>query len=127
MRYVLLPAIAAGLLFTAGCEQAAQPAKDVSFASDIVPILKEHCLECHEPGGKGHQKSGLLMVDHAALMAGTKHGPIVVPGDADSSVFSQVLEGRVDKSIRMPHGGAELPAEQVAMVRNWIEQGAKNN
>ena len=39
-----------------------------------------------------------------------------------------LIEGRVDPSIRMPHGGqAPLTAEEIGTIRNWVEQGAKNN
>jgi len=124
MRYHLLALTGAFIL--AGCSNETS-VPEVSFSKDVVPILQKHCLECHEQDGKGYKKAGLLMTSHADLMKGTKFGPVVVPGDADSSVLNQVIEGRVDKSIRMPHGGAKLPEAEIATLRNWVEQGAQNN
>jgi hypothetical protein len=60
-------------------------------------------------------------------MKGTKFGPVVKPGRGLDSPFNQVLEGRVDKSIQMPHGGTPIAEESVKTLRSWVDQGAKNN
>ena len=31
----------------------------VSFKDDVFPIFKGRCIDCHEPGGEGYEKSGL--------------------------------------------------------------------
>lgn len=105
-----------------GCGQ-----REVSFSKDVMPILQTSCLECHRPGGKGHMQSGLLLDSYDHVMKGTKFGPVVKAGNGLSSPFNQVLEGRVDKSIRMPHGGKQIPEAQVKILRAWVDQGAKNN
>jgi hypothetical protein len=33
----------------------------------------------------------------------------------------------VDPSIQMPHGGERVPADAIATIKAWIDQGAKNN
>jgi hypothetical protein len=39
-----------------------------------------------------------------------------------------LIEGRVDPSLRMPHGEATTPtADEILTIRRWVEQGAKNN
>jgi hypothetical protein len=39
-----------------------------------------------------------------------------------------LIEGRVDPSIKMPHGDAQPPSKaEILTIRNWVEQGAKNN
>ena len=123
-KYTMLagvPLAVAAML--AGC--ASEP--EVSFSKDVRPILESNCLECHKPGGAGHEKSGLLMDSYDNLMAGTKFGPVIVPGDGLSSVFNQVVEGRVDKSIAMPHGGEEMAQVEIDVLRAWVDDGAKNN
>ena len=94
-----------------GCGQ-----PEVSFSKDVMPILQTSCLQCHRPGGKGHMQSGLLLDTYDHLMKGTKYGPVVKAGNGLSSPFNQVLEGRVDKSIRMPHGGKQIPEAQVKIA-----------
>ncbi|MEN8175034.1 MAG: hypothetical protein ABFS23_04685 [Pseudomonadota bacterium] len=112
------------------------PKKDsaISFQNDIAPILSEHCVECHVPGGDGYEKSGLLLTEDSSttasydnLMRGTRYGPVIVVGDAESSTLVRIVEGRVDPSIKMPHGKGSLSAEQQAALRQWVEQGASNN
>ncbi|MEN8175519.1 MAG: hypothetical protein ABFS23_07135 [Pseudomonadota bacterium] len=134
---VKLPLMLALVGVLAGCSAPDDtPRKDsaISFQNDIAPILSEHCVECHMPGGEGHEKSGLLLtgddgtaVSYDSLMRGTRYGPVIVVGDAESSTLVRMVEGRVDPSIKMPHGKGNLPADQQAALRQWVEQGASNN
>jgi mono/diheme cytochrome c family protein len=102
--------------------------QEVSFKQDVMPILQTNCLECHSPGGKGAVKSGLLLDSYEHLMKGTKYGPVIDPGHSLNSPFIQVIEGKqVHKSIRMPHGGKELSAAGKKVLKDWVDQGAKNN
>ncbi len=101
---------------------------DVSFAQDVKPILEANCLSCHQPGGAGYETSGLAMTSHEALMKGTEGGPMVIPGDVEGSNLLVLMEGRADPSISMPHGSMKpVPSADIALIRQWIAQGAKNN
>ena len=115
-------ALLAATVLLAACGQ-----KEISYRADVQPILKQYCLECHADGGDGYAKSGLLMTSHESLMKGTKYGAIVKPGDGLGSVLIQLVEGRADPSIKMPHGKAALPKEQIEVLKQWVVQGAKNN
>ncbi|MBT8420016.1 MAG: hypothetical protein KJO08_04050 [Gammaproteobacteria bacterium] len=105
----------------------------VSFENDVRPILHKNCLECHQPGGKGFEASGLAIGTYDDLMKGTKpgnseqRGQIVIPGDATSSALIMLIEGRADPSIKMPHGKEPLNEKSVTTLRKWVEQGAQNN
>lgn len=99
-----------------------------SFKQDVAPIIHDYCLSCHEPGGKGFEKSGLDMRSHQSLMKGTKFGSIIKPGDSFTSVFIQVIEGRVHSSIKMPYGmSGGLSKENIGILKRWVDQGAKDN
>lgn len=106
---------------------AACGARQVSFKADVQPILAQSCLECHTAGGAGYEKSGLLMSSYDDLMKGTRFGAIVKPGDSLTSTLIMLVEGRADPSIKMPHNKEPLSKEQIALLRNWVDQGAKNN
>jgi hypothetical protein len=84
-------------------------------------------VECHTAGGQGVEKSGLLVTSYESLMKGTKFGAIIKPGDTLTSAMIMLVEGRVDASIKMPHGKASLPREKIDLLKRWVEQGAKNN
>ncbi len=99
----------------------------VSFSTDVQPILRENCLECHQPGGAGFEASGFDMSTYESLMKGGKYGAFVVPGDAFGSNLMVLVEGRADPSIRMPHGRGKLPERDIEVLRTWIQEGAKNN
>ena len=123
-RWAMLAVAAVGLLAASACERT----PTVSFQKDVVPILDQHCKSCHLPGQPGYVVSGFEVGSYESLMKGTKFGPVVLPGDPLTSVLVMLIEGRVDPSLRMPHGDATTPTEeQVLTIRRWVEQGAKNN
>jgi mono/diheme cytochrome c family protein len=104
-------------------------AKHASFKDEVYPILKKHCLSCHSPGGQGYEVSGLDMSSYKGLMKGTKYGPVIVPGDAFTSNLMVLVEGRADKSLKMPHN-SHRPAptkKDRIKLREWINAGAKLN
>lgn len=100
--------------------------KTLTYQTNIKPILDANCIECHVPGGKGFNKSGLLLDSYDGLMKGTRLGPVVVPGSSVSSTLYRLVSGQADPSINMPHGMAALPDADVAAIGAWIDQGAKN-
>ena len=117
-------AAAVALMVLAGCGQA----PDVSYAKDVSPILDKHCKSCHVAGQAGYVVSGFELASYETLMKGTQYGPVVLPGDPLTSVLVMLIEGRADPSLKMPHGNAKpLDPAEIATIRKWVEQGAKNN
>ncbi len=110
----------------AGC--ARKHHQEASYQKDVAPILAKHCASCHVPGQPGYVASGFDLQGYDSLMKGTKFGPVVLPGDPMTSVLVMLIEGRVDPSIKMPHGGANpLTEDEIKTIRRWVKQGAKNN
>lgn len=104
------------------------PTPPVSYKTDVTPIIHDYCLSCHEPGGKGFEKSALDLRTYASLMKGTKFGAIVKPGDSFTSILIQVVEGRVHASIKMPYGmNGGLSKDKISVLKKWVDQGAKDN
>ena len=135
-RTVLLAATAAvaiatvigGEIITSSGQVCAAPAQPtVSFAEDILPLFKWRCGSCHQPGGIGYEKSGLDLTNYQGVMKGTKFGPMVIPGDPESSNLMLLLDWRVPAAIRMPHGKKKLSICDRNSIRAWIREGAKNN
>jgi mono/diheme cytochrome c family protein len=98
-----------------------------SFRDDVVPIFKGRCESCHQPGGEGAQKSGLDLTSYAGVMKGTKFGPMVIPGDPESSNLMLLLDWRASAELRMPHGKKQLSSCDRNDIRAWIREGAKDN
>ena len=109
------------ILLASGCS------KSVSFSADIQPILSKHSLECHKKGEQGHEKSGLSMDTYAELMSGTRYGPVIVPGNSISSTLFRLIDHKANKAINMPHDKSKIPDNEIALIKAWIDEGAKNN
>ena len=100
----------------------------ISYITDVKPILDQNCLHCHQSGGKGEVTSGLNMASYEGLMKGTNNGPMVIAADVEGSNMLVLMEGRADPSISMPHGEQQpVPKQDIETIRLWIKQGAKNN
>ena len=101
--------------------QTAQPAARIDFATQIEPILREHCYECHgEKKGRGKLR---LHVRDLALKGGAT-GPLLVPGESAKSYMVQRLLGEGGED-QMPLEKPPLPEAQIALIRTWIDQGAE--
>jgi len=96
-----------------------------TFAKDVQPIIQEKCIQCHEPGGIGYERSGLDMRTYDSLMKGTKFGKVIIPGDSMDSVLMQLVEHRADPKINMPYQHPKLPDNYLKVIKEWIDQGAK--
>jgi Protein of unknown function (DUF1549)/Protein of unknown function (DUF1553)/Planctomycete cytochrome C len=105
------------LLFLAvvGCSNAA----NVDFSHQIVPILREHCAECHTGDKK---KGGLSINDRAALVEGSENGPVVKAGKSAESALIEVITSS-DPDVQMPPKGKRVPAEQISLLKQWIDEG----
>ena len=103
----------------------AEESTQVSFKGDVQPILQYRCLECHRADGPGVAYSGLSLENYEGLMKGTRFGPIVVPGNAMVSNLNVLVEGRA--GVRMPHNKKRLTPCEIQVLRNWVNQGAKDN
>ncbi|MDH3511472.1 MAG: hypothetical protein OER85_11525 [Gammaproteobacteria bacterium] len=107
-----------------GCDRAEQ----MSFSQDVKPILDQNCIACHVPGEPGQNASGFSMESYDDLMKGTNFGPMIIAGNSETSNMVVLMEGRADPSISMPHGELEpVSKADIAKIRLWIDQGAKNN
>ena len=92
----------------------------VDYSRDIKPILKERCFACH---GALKQKTGLRLDTGASMRRGGDGGRAVVAGNvSDSLLLKRVTAPDVEE--RMPAEGKPLTAEQIALIKTWIEQGA---
>jgi mono/diheme cytochrome c family protein len=106
---------------------AAAAGATVSFKEDVLPIFQVHCTSCHTPGSEGTSASGLDLTTYKGVMAGTKYGAMVIPGNAEYSNLMWLLDWRASPQLRMPHGKQQLPAGERDTIRTWIRQGAKDN
>lgn len=90
----------------------------VKYADIQSKILTPKCVMCHGPGGS---MSGKSLVDYAKTMA--NGGFVIAKNSAGSKLYTSVNKT----------GGGQMPPSQhltvaeVALIRDWIDQGALNN
>ena len=111
-------AIAAGIVGIGGWLLTPAPSQDarpVDFTRDIQPVLERSCLSCHGP----KLQMGGLRLDSKQVASKAIH-----PGKSAESALYQRVAGIGDQP-RMPMGGKPLPAEELARIRTWIDQGAQ--
>lgn len=97
-----------------------QPAP-VSFSRDIAPILLRNCQECHGPT----KSKGKYRLDTFAKLTqpGDSGHASLTPNRPDQSEIFRLLTAP-DPDDRMPQKSDPLPADQIQLVKRWIEQGA---
>ena len=105
-----------GLSVSAAGSSAETPAK-IDFVDDVQPLLRENCLDCHGPS---KQKAGLRFDRRSSVMKAFSRR--VVPGSSANSMVYHRLLGDEYGPQMPPKGG--LHADQIAIVKRWIEQGA---
>ncbi len=99
---------------------AAEPGGTVDFARDVRPILEARCFACH---GEKKQESELRFDLRDVAMLGGAGGEVILPGKAaESSLLVRVSS--TDQEERMPPEGEPLSADQIDVLRRWIDAGA---
>ncbi|MCI0456787.1 MAG: DUF1549 domain-containing protein, partial [Gemmataceae bacterium] len=93
----------------------------VDYLRDIKPILQERCYACH---GALKQKSRLRLDTAAFVRKGGAYGPAIEPGQADRSLLLERVSAR-EEADRMPPEGKPLTQKQIALLKAWIQQGAR--
>jgi len=95
---------------------------EVHFSRDIRPILNQNCAPCH---GGVRQKNGVSFIFREEALGKGKSGkPTIVPGRPDESELIARVTSR-DPEGRMPYHAPPLPPQQIALLRQWIKEGAK--
>jgi WD40 repeat protein len=98
-----------------------QRPEPVSFEKDIEPILNSKCQVCHA----GSVTEGKLdMGSYASLMKGGKRGRPIAPGKSAASLLV-LLAGKTRKPFMPPKTEEPLTPEELALIKLWIDQGAK--
>ncbi|MFT5465079.1 MAG: mono/diheme cytochrome c family protein [Verrucomicrobiales bacterium] len=93
----------------------------VDFEKEILPILQEHCIDCHGPE---KQKSAFRLDQRAIMLKGGDSGlAALVPGDPKASFLIEVINGS-DPDMIMPPKGDPLTKEEVKLFETWIAEGA---
>ncbi len=93
----------------------------VLYDKDIEPILVNKCAFCHSDNIK---EGKLDMGTYEALIKGGKRGAPIVPGKSADSLLVK-MAGKTQKPVMPPKSEEPLTPEELALIKLWIDQGAK--
>ena len=95
----------------------------VNFNDQIRPILTRHCTSCHGPDEASREADLRLDTFHGAT-ADLGDYAAIVPGDAHASLLVERVTSSDDP---MPPAsfGRSLNAEEIDLLKRWIDEGAK--
>jgi mono/diheme cytochrome c family protein len=100
----------------------------VDYTSDIQPVFTNRCTGCHSGGGapQGLQLDAANSYADLVNVASNEVPSLlrVEPGNPDDSYLVHKIEGTAAVGGRMPLGGTPLSAETIALIRQWISEGA---
>ncbi|MCB1061456.1 MAG: hypothetical protein KDN20_00885 [Verrucomicrobiae bacterium] len=95
----------------------------VDYVTDVLPIMKEHCWDCHS---NEESVKGNLALDDVEEVRDYQVGTynIIRPGNPEESSFLEKMKLPSGHTDFMPRKGQPLPAEQLAIIEKWIAAGA---
>src|SRR5262245_37333876 len=97
-------------------------AEPVDYTRDVKPIFTAHCASCHGPT---KPKADLRLDLYDRIQRGGNSGPAITPKKAADSLLIHAVTGSKPDVTKMPPKGDPLSVDQIAMLKRWIDEGAK--
>jgi hypothetical protein len=94
----------------------------VDYQGQVHPVLATKCIMCHS---QEKRSGGLSLGTYRDALEGGRSGATIKPGNSAASLLVHRITG--ETAPQMPLGGAPLTAGEIAVIRTWIDQGARPN
>ncbi|WP_339729428.1 PSD1 and planctomycete cytochrome C domain-containing protein [uncultured Gimesia sp.] len=95
----------------------------IDFEKQIKPLFQAKCYSCH---GREMQEGGFRLDLKSRALEGGDSGLAITPGNSQKSEFYHRIAGTGNGDKMPPEGeGTPLSPEELALVKRWIDQGAK--
>lgn len=98
----------------------------ITWSRHVLPLLRARCVSCHLDGGE----RGEYRLDTPALAARageSRATNLIVPGEPDASLLYRKLAERTPPvGAQMPLDAPPLEPRDLALVRRWIAEGARD-
>ena len=120
IRSVVVAGFGLGILLSG--ERGTAQEGEQEYLNEVKPLLRDKCFSCHS----ALQVEGGLRLDAMSLiLQGGDSGAGIVPGSGDESLLLQRVTA--EDSERMPpeHEGSRLTEEEIHLLKEWVESGAK--
>jgi WD40 repeat protein len=93
----------------------------VSYDKEVEPIFYKRCVTCHSGSVK---EARFDIASYEGLIKGGKRGTSITPGKSDASTLYKLIT-RQQKPFMPPKGEDPITPDEIAIVKLWIDQGAK--
>ncbi|HRE66314.1 MAG TPA: PSD1 and planctomycete cytochrome C domain-containing protein [Cyclobacteriaceae bacterium] len=114
-----------------GCRQdksTAEALDSVDYNLHIRPLLSDRCFKCHGPDAN-QRKANLRLDTPEGARAALKDNPsahAIIPGNPDKSeVYVRISASDTSEVMPPPNSNLSLNQNEIALIKKWIEQGAK--
>lgn len=91
------------------------------FVSNVKPILEKNCLACHNTNA---HPSRLNLSGPEAILASRHSKRFILPGHPDDSLIVKAVSRKGSHPNVMPRLDLSLTEDQIAVLREWIQDGA---
>lgn len=92
----------------------------IRFDRDVRPILSDKCFHCHGPDAENREADLRLDIEESAFALA------IEPGHADaSSLVERIVSDDPDAIMPPPESKKELTRREIAVLRQWIDEGAE--
>jgi len=105
------------------CFAAVLPAHAVDYKTEILPLMKRYCWDCHSNETEVKGNLALDDLEEVRLYQIGKYN-IIRPGNAAESNFLERLKLPAGHNDFMPRRGDPLPEDEIDLIERWIERGA---
>lgn len=97
----------------------------IDFGRDVLPILRANCIACH---AAAQPEAGIVLDSPEAMLRPREDGPALVPGKAAESLIYRLAAHELEPVMPPDdndRGARRLSAAELAILRGWIDAGAK--
>lgn len=110
-----------------GCGSEKSYKTEISYNTDIRPILSDKCFKCHGPDANKRKSGYRLDTEEGAFAAlkdyKDKYG-IVAGHPEKSDVFLRITSTDPDYMMPPPESNLSLTQDEITLIEKWITNGA---
>jgi mono/diheme cytochrome c family protein len=103
----------------------AEQSKPVDYGRDVLPILSDNCYQCHGPDAKARKAKLRLDTKEGAFRVKDDVAVIVAGKSAESEMVRRTSSTDPDEMMPPPTSNRKLTARQIAILKQWVDEGAK--
>lgn len=105
------------------CVPAFAQESPVDFRTQILPLLADRCFTCHGPDEQTRESD--LRLDRRDSVFADRDAATLIPGKPEGSeLYNRIVSADPDVRMPPPDATRQLSADEISLVRKWIEQGA---